>query len=207
MNIKDKLEVSTKKMNVLLNKSSLVELNYSKKGAYKNPKRGNEEMRISPISDLMFKTMFANKNNKEYVCKLISKLIDQDYDYLLENIEYYKNDVDKEEIYEPSRRVDLMLKLKNGSYIGIEMNNRSMTGRNFMYAIKTSETIENTSSDLKFDPIIEINFNNYSLKGIEDSINFYSIIDLDERNQDHSLIKVMYIEVYLPKIREKCYTV
>lgn len=195
---------SVERLRELLKSKSILELKHTKEGAIRNPRRPNDEEVISPVSDVLFKVMFETEEHKAYTSKLISAIIGLDYEYLLENMTFYKNDMSGKDIEEHQRRGDLIIKLDE-TLIAVEMNNVGRTGRNLEYAFRSS-SIDIEGKDIGVQPIIEININNYSYREVEETISIYGFTNLDPEKKDMVLGKIFYVEIYLPKIREKCYT-
>ena len=74
------------------------------------------------VSDVMFHTMLNNSNRKKYVSYLLSLVLEEDYKEILNSIEFVKDEIDKENIYESKKTVDLVCKVKDKIY-NVEMNN------------------------------------------------------------------------------------
>ena len=50
---------------------------------------------IPLVSDTMFYTMFNNSKRKKYVAYFLSLILEEDYNEILENIEFEKENLDK----------------------------------------------------------------------------------------------------------------
>ncbi|HBA37937.1 MAG TPA: hypothetical protein DCY94_04380 [Firmicutes bacterium] len=160
--------------------------------------------RLTPLSDVIFKLAFQNEEYKKYTCKLISCLTGLEYDYLLENMAFYKNTINKERLEEVQRMGDLVVKIKDAYYL-VEMNNYCTLGRNIKNSMLVSAINTEDKRNVKFFPLVEIGLNNYRLKGIDRSINVYATKNILPDRDNELLIKAFYIEVYLPIIEEKGY--
>lgn len=88
-------------------KKSILELPMSRKNAYelKELKKGE---RISIVSDVMFHTMLNNEVRKQYVSYLLALLLDKDLEQIENNIQFLKNKIDKRNVYESDKTVDLV---------------------------------------------------------------------------------------------------
>ncbi len=65
------------------------------------------------MADSVFKIIFQNEEYKRFICKLISAIVGIEYDYLLENMTFYKNTYNKSTIEDVQRSGDLIIKLYN----------------------------------------------------------------------------------------------
>ncbi len=100
---------------------SLLEKNITRENSYqlRDIKKGD----IMPlVSDVMFHTMLNNSNRKKYVSYLLSLILEENYEEILNSIEFVKDELDKDNYYESKKTVDLVCKIKNKIY-NIEMNN------------------------------------------------------------------------------------
>lgn len=165
-----------------------------------------EGQKASIVSDTMFRTMFQNKNRIKYSVKLLSCILDVSYEELLKSIRLYKNDVDKEYNSDKNQRCDYVAEI-NGSYVNIEVNNnsslqtmeRNIQYLNSIYALNVEE-----GSDYKYNQVIQINLNNFSFDKKNKEIEIYSI-----QNEEGEVLtkNITYIQIYIPKIRERWYNV
>ena len=96
-------------------------------------------------------------------------------------------------------------------YFDIEVNNNASSAdkylieRNIRYAFQISNSmIKKGDADIKFIPIIQVNLNNFTIKGEDRSAVLYCISD----NEGIPLIdSFLTIEIYLPNIRKKWYNI
>ena len=187
--------------------------NYNPNGLYNYPvskknvieiTKLKEGEKASIVSNTMFKTMFQNKDRIKYSAKLLSYIIDISYEELVKSIRLYKNDVDKEYNSDKTQTCDYVAKI-NGSYVNIEVNNnssietmeRNIQYLNTMYAINIEE-----GSKYEYQQVIQINLNNFSFRGKEKEMEIYGI-----KNEEGEVLtkNITYIQIYIPKIREKWY--
>lgn len=164
--------------------------------------KGDE--RVTPLSDRIFKFAFQNEDNWEFTCKLVSCVTGLDYDYILENMSFYKNTVNESSLKDIQRSGDLYVKIK-GELYQIEMNNYKALGRNIKSSILSSGIRTPDKKDVRFTPILEIDLNNYRLKGIEESISVYANMNIIPEKNNDILLKTFYVEIYLPIIMKKEY--
>ena len=184
-------------MKILLNEA------ISKENAYTLDPSDNKKI-IPIVYDSMFKTMLNNENRKKYVALFLSYFIKEDYDYILNNIVFVKNDIDKQNYHEAQKTVDMIVKVDDKIY-NIEMNNnatkssleRNIDYANMIYRSKMKRGIKKYN----YQYTIQININNFSFKGNNKSIEEYYI-----QNAEYVLTdKIKYIFIYLPNIRKKYY--
>ena len=160
----------------------------------------------SIVSDSMFKTMLFNQNRIKYACKLISYFVDIPYEELLKNLKFVKNELDKEHLDDSNQRSDFVAFI-HGTYINIEMNNNSNLNymeRNYQYVDKLygNKIKIGSSKNPNYMPVLQINFNNFALKGIDKIFDIYAM-----RNDEGILMndKKIIVQIYLPNLRKKCY--
>ena len=183
--------------NIMLNRE------ISKVNAYelKELKKG---YKIPIISDVMFHTMLNNESRKKYVCYLISLSLDMDYKKVYDSIVFVNNKLEKEKYSVSSKTVDFVCKIDN-EIIGIEMNNnraKASLERNISYAADLYKSKMIKGAPYEYQKVIQININNFSFKGNEKTIERYSL-----RNEKGEIFtdKLIFIHIYLPNIRKKCY--
>jgi len=162
--------------------------------------------KITILSDAMLKTMFQNEERKAYSSKFISYFIeDVSYEELLENIKLSKNELDKKYEKEKGLRCDFVA-LINGTNINIEVNNNSSIKtmeRNIAYTHRLYGSKVRRDTGYNYTQVIQINLNNFSIKGNDKIIDIYAI-------QNGSGVrltnKITIIQIYVPNIRKKWYT-
>ena len=160
--------------------------------------------KLSIVSDTMFKAMFQNEKRLIYSCYLLSCLLDISYEELQNNLELSKNELDKDKENEKGLRSDYVAKI-HGTRINIEMNNNSDVDtmeRNVEYASRLYSSGIVRGKESKYHQVIQINFNNFSFHGNDKIIDIYTI-----QNDDGVVLnnKIIFINIYLPNLREKCY--
>jgi len=163
-----------------------------------------EGEKLSIVSDTMFKAMFQNENRLMYSNYLLSCLLEISYEELQENLELSKNELDKNKEYEKGLRSDYVAKI-HGTRINIEVNNNSDIGtmeRNIEYAFRLYSSGIVRGKESKYHQVIQINFNNFSFEGNEKNLDIYTI-----QNDEGLLLssKFIFIQIYLPNVRKKCY--
>ena len=95
-----------------------------------------EEKRIIPLKfDLMFKKIFGDTENKEPLRKLLKCILDIE----AKEITILNPEIIGSSYYDKRTIVDLIVKLEDGTKIGIEMNtnvNKYLINRNLFYMFK-----------------------------------------------------------------------
>ncbi len=161
----------------------------------------------SILSNTMFKTMFYNTKRLKYSVKLISYFVDISYEELFHSIKLVKNELDKEYNDTKEERSDYVCDI-NGSKINIEVNNNDSVDtmyRNMEYAFRlyTERVKIGKKYHNLYNQVIQINLNNYSFIGNDKVIDIFSF-----QNEDGIVLndKITIIEIYVPNLRKKCYT-
>ena len=160
--------------------------------------------KASIVSNTMFKAMFQNSNRIKYSCKLLSYFLDISYEELLKSIKLIKNDVDMEYREDKNERCDYVAEV-DGSLINIEVNNNteiSTMERNIEYAYRLYGNKVKKGEEYNYTQTIQININNFGFKGNEEIIDKYTL----QNEQGIRLTnKIIIINIYVPKLREKRY--
>ena len=156
------------------------------------------------VSDVMFHTMLNNESRKQYVSYLLSLLIGKDRREIEENITFVKNKLDKKNYHDSNKTVDLVCELEDEIY-NIEMNNNTSIEsleRNISYINDLYKSKMKRGSEYQYQKSIQINLNNFSFEGDDNTIEVYKLRD----EEGISLTdKITIIYIYLPKIRKKLY--
>ncbi|MBQ3306626.1 MAG: Rpn family recombination-promoting nuclease/putative transposase [Bacilli bacterium] len=160
----------------------------------------------SILSNTMFKTMFYHSDRIKYSAKLLSYYLDISYEDLLNNIKLVKNELDKEKNDSKEERCDYVCEIRN-TKINIEVNNNediSIMERNMEYAHRLYAEKIKIGEDYKYkyNQVIQINLNNFSFEGNDKIVDIYSI------QNDEGIVlnnKIVFIQLYIPKLREKWY--
>ena len=162
----------------------------------------------SILSNTMFKTMFYNTKRIKYSAKLLSYYLDISYEELLNNIKLVKNELDKEYNDSKEERSDYVCDI-NESKINIEINNNDSIEtmeRNTEYAFRLySEKIKiGKTYKYNYNQVIQININNFSFIGNDKIVDIYSF-----QNEKGIVLndKITIIQIYVPNLRKKCYTI
>ena len=155
----------------------------------------------------MFKTMFQNSKRLKYSAKLISYFVDVSYEKLLESLKLVQNDFNIEKYYSKGERGDYVAEV-DGVNINIEINNNYHDytfDRNleYMFRIYNKDVVRSKKiSSYKYTKVIQINLNNYYYKEDDDIIKVFTINDGKVKCTD----KITMVQVYLPLLRKKWYT-
>ena len=163
--------------------------------------------KVSIISDVMFKTMFQNSKRLKYSAKLISYFVDVSYEKLLASLKLVQNDFNNEKYYSKGERGDYVAEV-DGVNINIEINNNYHDytfDRNleYMFRIYNKDVVRSKKiSSYKYTKVIQINLNNYYYKEDDDIIKTFTINDGKVKCTD----KITIVQVYLPLLRKKWYT-
>lgn len=160
----------------------------------------SEDERISLVSDNMFKVMFLNESRKKYPCKLLSYFLNVDYDCLIENLEYYKNDISRNNLSSKGEVADFVAKIGN-TFISIEMNNRNTLERNEDYVNRLSAANVEVGKDYKYHIVVQININNFYFENHDQS--FMVFKNVNELGELYT--RKVYVDVFLPILRKKLY--
>ena len=166
----------------------------------------NEGDIIPIVSDVMFETMFNNTKRKKYVSYLLSLILNEDYNELLNGIVFVKGTMDKNNVYDSKKTVDLICEYKNVFY-NIEMNNsktdRYRLERNISYLNKIYDGfMKRGKKKYIYNNVVQININNFNFVGNEESIDkFY----LENSKSKKLTEKITFINIYLPIIKKKYY--
>ena len=160
--------------------------------------------RIPIVSDTMFNTMLNNESRKIYAAYLIALTLDMDYKKVYDSLIFVKDKLDKENYHESSKTVDLVCKIDK-EIIGIEMNNNTSKAaleRNLSYAADLYKSKMIRGSAYNYQKVIQININNFTFEGNNSTIERYSL-----KNEKGEMFtdKLIFIHIYLPNIRKKCY--
>ena len=163
-----------------------------------------EGEKISIVSDSLFKTMFLNSKRLKYSAKLISLVVDVEFDYLLNNLQLIKNELDKEVISTKNQRCDYIANIRD-SLINIEVNNNAtieVLERNIEYSHKLYASRIRVGSKYTYNQVIQININNFSFKDNENTIDYFYM-----KNQEGKALneKIIYVNIYLPNNYRKWY--
>ena len=156
------------------------------------------------VSDVMFHTMLNNESRKQYVSYFLSLLIGKDRKEIEENIIFLKNKLDKKNYHDPNKTVDFVCEIEDEIY-NIEMNNNTSIEsleRNISYINDLYKSKMKRGSEYQYQKSIQININNFSFEGDNNTIEVYQLRD-DEGISLTDKITIIYI--YLPKIRKKLY--
>ncbi|MBR2827739.1 MAG: Rpn family recombination-promoting nuclease/putative transposase [Bacilli bacterium] len=185
-----------------------LEVSYKDKIEFLDIEEGDK---ISLLSDNMFKTMFQNENRLKYSAKLISYLVEVDYEVLLSKLQLVKNSFSKKKSNEKNRSGDYVAEI-NGSFIAIEVNNngslsimeRNMEYAHRLYASQIRRGNKNKKKKSNYSQVILININNFSFKGYDKIIDiFYN------RNDDNIILskKIITVQIFIPNLLRKWYDV
>ena len=186
-------------------RNTLYENKISKEYAIKLGKIKENE-KISILSDVMFKTMFQTKGREKYPSKFISYYTDYSFENLKNNLIFDKNELDKEFVNKKSLRCDYVSSIDRIK-LNIEINNNSsleIMERNMEYAFRlySSNTLKGSNYD--YTKVIQFNINNFSFKKND------KIVDIFTISNDEGIKltdKIVFIQIYVPNLRKKWYTV
>jgi len=135
----------------------------------------DESKKISIVSDVMFRALFQRDEYIKFPCKLLSYIIDVDYEVLLKNLHFDTTEKGKEKAKKDEYfgyRHDLVAVIGEDKVL-VEMNNNNsgeIRDRNLSYAL---EHREDRKDSKKYNTTILVNLNNYKYKNIKDiKVNF-----------------------------------
>ncbi len=178
-----------------------LKLNNKNRLYFERIKKGNK---ASILADTMFKAIFQNENRMKYSCKLISYFVDINYEELLKKIKLVKSELNMEDIKVKNERCDYVAEVDD-SLINIEVNNNNslMTmERNLEYAYRLYLSKVVKGKEYNYTQTIQININNFAFQGNEKIIDTYYL-----QNEEGIKLtdKVIIVNIYVPKLREKMY--
>ena len=168
--------------------------------------------KIPIVSDSMFKTMINNESRMEYICYLIASIFNEDYNEVLKNTKFIKNNIDKYKNEESNKTVDLLCKIK-GKILNVEVNNntsKSSLERNLGYMFSLYSANMKRGKKYDFNEVIQININNFRFRGRKDVLEECYITNINHIPKDINDFqiysnKIRIINIYLPNIRKKDY--
>ena len=168
--------------------------------------------KIPIVSDSMFKTMINNESRMEYICYLIASIFNEDYNEVLKNTKFIKNNIDKYKNEESNKTVDLLCKIK-GKILNVEVNNntsKSSLERNLGYMFSLYSANMKRGEKYNFNKVIQININNFRFRGRKDVLEECYITNINHIPKDINDFqiysnKIRIINIYLPNIRKKDY--
>ena len=168
--------------------------------------------KIPIVSDSMFKTMINNESRMEYICYLIASIFNEDYNEVLKNTKFIKNNIDKYKNEESNKTVDLLCKIK-GKILNVEVNNntsKSSLERNLGYMFSLYSANMKRGEKYDFNEVIQININNFRFRGRKDVLEECYITNINHIPKDINDFqiysnKIRIINIYLPNIRKKDY--
>ncbi len=159
---------------------------------------------IPLVSDIMFYTMLNNSKRKKYASYLLSLIINEEYEKILNNIEFMNTKLDKDNYYEKGMTVDLVVKFDEKIY-NIELNNNqdiSRLERNIGYAGKLYESSSRIGREYNYNYVYQININNFNFEGNKEVVDKYKL----KNNRGNVLTdKLTFVHIFLPLVREKYY--
>ena len=165
-------------------------------------------VKMSFVSDAFWKVMFLNSERLKYSCKLISCIIEVEYEYLLDHLTLISTDFNRENLKSKAERGDYVADI-NGQKICIEVNNNYKTDsydnvneRNYDYMNRIFNKDIKSGSKYNFNSVIMINLHNFYYKEIDDWYQAYNL-----KSDDNILYtdKITIVNIYLPKLYEMCY--
>lgn len=169
---------------------------------YKFETQIKEGEKFSIVLDAMFKTVFLNSKRIKNSAMLLSLIIECEFETILKNLKFTKNELDKERKKSKGQRADFVATLGD-TILSIEMNNNSSVedlNRNMDYAhnLFASKILE--SSKYNYSNVLQINLCNFSFKDYENTIDY-----IYPMNQDGIALtdKLVFVNIYLPN-RQLC---
>ena len=177
----------------------------TKEGAYELKKIKKGDI-IPLVSNTMFETMLNNTKRKKYVAYLLSLILEDNFNDVLDGLEFVKESMDKENYYDSKKTVDLICKFKD-KYYNIEMNNnnteKERLERNISYLTKIYDgSMKIGNKKYIYNNCVQININNFNFRGNTKEIDKFYI---QNDNLDKLTDKITFVYIYLPLIRKKYY--
>ena len=165
-------------------------------------------VKMSFVSDAFWKVMFLNSERIKYSCKLISCIIEVEYEYLLDHLTLISTDFNREDLNSKAEYGDYVADI-NGQKICIEVNNSWKTSnydnvndRSYEYANKMFRENVKRKEKYNFNSVIMINLHNFYYEEIED---WYQVYNLKSNDNTLYTDKITIVNIYLPKLYEMCY--
>lgn len=154
----------------------------------------------SLLHDKMFKAMFPNSHRISYSAKLLSYLVDQNFDTIKRGLKLYKTEFDKTTMDTKEEIGDYVAKYKN-TFINIESNNKSNLRRNLDYMDRLSMIDIKRGQPYKYYSVIQVNLNNFYREG-------KGIYEVNHRTTDDGELVVykVSLDIHIPLVYEKMYT-
>ena len=168
--------------------------------------------KIPIVSDAMFKTMINNESRMEYICYLIASIFNEDYNEVLKNTKFIKNNIDKYKNEESNKTVDLLCKIK-GKIVNVEVNNNATKAsleRNLDYMFRLYGANMKRSKKYNYNKVAQVNINNFRFKDRKDVLEECYITNVNHMPKDIDDFqiysnKIRIINIYLPNINKKEY--
>ncbi len=161
--------------------------------------------KASILSDNMMKSMLFQQSRIKYSCKLLSYFLNVSYEYLLQNLKFSKNELDKKFQKDKGEKADYVARIGNMIF-DIEVNNNNSYEtmlRNQEYAHRLFAEKVKVGTEYEYSKIIQLNLNNFAFE--ENDL----LIDPYYLQNDQGIIltdKIIIIQIYIPNIRKKWYT-
>lgn len=158
-----------------------------------------ENEKLSIFNSAIFKTLMTNENNKKYICKLLSYILNIPDEILSEELQFGKNESDQK------NRMDLVAYADDSSIdIEIDYSKKTCTLEyepNYMnYFFYKNEGIEKNSYSTQK---ILININNFAYKG-KDKVKY--VYRLKDEDNEILTDKLIVIQIYIPNLVKKWHT-
>lgn len=156
---------------------------------------------VSLMTDIIFKAVFLRESFKLYLAKFLSYYLNLSIEEIYEKAVIKDSHIPKSEVDDKTEMGDLVIEIGD-IIVSIEANNTNMAGRNFEYACRLSASkMKIGSKKYNYTDVIQININNYILKGIERTHEMYEI-----KNEYGGLYNRLRIDqIYIPNIKKKYY--
>ena len=160
--------------------------------------------KFSIVSDSFFSAVFIHEGRIKNSAKLLSYIIDVSYEDLLKNLHFSKQVLDKAKKKSKTERCDLVANL-NDTILNVELNNNASIEtleRNMDYAFRLFSIKNAESKKYIFRQIIQVNLNNFSFVGHDETIESFYI-----QSDKHVVYskKIIFVNISLPNIYKKWY--
>ncbi len=158
---------------------------------------------LVPItSDVMFKTMIANRRRKKYLSRLLSYILHMPEEEIFNHFEYLNTELDRDFMHQKGERVDLLGKI-HGVFINVEMNKTPLLERNLKYLerITVEKIYIGTDSSALSLKAVQINLNDVCYKD-DEIVSFFSMRDKLNRGIGNKVL----VNICIPLIRKKMYS-
>ena len=163
---------------------------------------------LNPVSDVVFKNLMKDSDNKDYLAKIISIVTKLDYDYVIDNIVLVDTDTLDNNVGEHHNTGDLVVNIDD-TKINIEasLDNKKINKRkneimSYKYASNGYKVNSKYDSGYVF---IQICIENYDVFSNDFIINEVYLIEATSGNYEIETRDFKKFHINLKQLKKKCY--